>query len=290
MELFLQTVINGLGLGASYGLVAVGLAVVYGIGKVVNFAHGEFLMVASYAALASVAAGFPYWLAALVGIVCAGVLGVLVERLLLAQGLYSAPEHASIIVMFALSLGLQNLAQIIFGSDAKRIESPLTSVRVGSSAIGLDGQRFVTAILAMLILAGLAWWLRASRLGTQLRAISQNPRGALYSGINASGLRTVTFVLGAVLAGVAGVLLAPSSSVYPGVGLTAVVAAFTVVTLGGLGSVTGAIVSGFLVGLVYAFVATYVSTSWTEAVGWLVVISILLARPQGLFGAKPTRA
>ena len=289
MELLLQTMLSGAVIGASYALVAVGLTIVFGIGKVVNFAHGEFFMAAGYGVVIGLALGLPYGVAVLFALLLVAVLGLVVEKVIIARGLYEADEHVSIIVTFALALGMTNVAQLLAGSNSIATRSSLTAVRLSVGDVGIDGQRAITAVAAVLVLTGLVLWLRRTRTGMQLRAVSDNPLGALYSGINVRRIRTLAFVLGVVLAGVAGALLAPVLTVYPTMGQTAVVTAFTVVVLGGLGSVGGAALAGFLVGVGYAFVATYVSVDWTTGVGWLLVIVMLLARPRGLLGAKQMR-
>jgi branched-chain amino acid transport system permease protein len=290
MDLLLQTLLSGVALGASYGLVAVGLTFVFGIGKIVNFAHGEFAMVAAYLLLIGLDAGLPWIVAMILGIAGVCVLAWLLELGIIARGMYDAHEHASIIATFAISLILANGALLTFGSSSRRTESPMTDERISIFGASLDGQRAFTAVLALLALAALAGWLRRGRLGLQLQAVSQNPRGALYTGINVTRVRRIAFILGVGLAGFAGVLVAPTTTVYPSMGQTLVVTAFTVVILGGLGSVNGAAVGGILIGVLYAFIATYVSVQWTTAVGWMLVIVVLLLRPQGLFGERPVRA
>jgi branched-chain amino acid transport system permease protein len=290
MDLLIQTMVSGLALGASYGLVAVGLTFVFGIGKIVNFAHGEFAMVAAYLMVIALSNGLPWVLAMILAVVGVCLMAWLLEVTVIARGLYGAHEHASIIATFALSLILANGALLLFGTAARRAESPLTDDRIDLFGAGLDGQRAFTAVVSLAALVALTYWLRASRLGLQMQAVSQNPQGALYSGINVRLVRRVAFVLGVGLAGVAGALVAPTMTAYPSMGQTLVVTAFTVVILGGLGSVKGAAYGGIMIGLMYAVVATYVSVQWTTAFGWLLVVVVLLLRPQGLFGERPVRA
>lgn len=290
MDLLIQTLVSGIALGASYALVAVGLTFVFGIGKIVNFAHGEFAMVAAYLMVIALSAGMPLILAMVVGVVGVAILAWLLEVTIIRRGLYGAHEHTSIIATFAISLILANGALLLFGTSARRVDSPLSDAKVSLFGAGLDGQRAVTAVVALIALVGLAYWLRGSRQGLQMQAVSQNPRGALYSGVNVRRIRRLAFVLGVSLAGLAGVLVAPTMTVFPSLGQTLVVTAFTVVILGGLGSVNGAAIGGLLVGIVYSVIATYVSVQWTTAFGWLLVVVVLLVRPQGLFGEKPVRA
>jgi branched-chain amino acid transport system permease protein len=290
MALFLQTILSGIVLGASYALIAVGLTIAYGIGKVVNFAHGEFVMIAAYVAVVMVTAGVSYPLAVCGAVAAAAVLGIVIEKVIIAPRLYSSQEHASIIVTFALALALTNGIQMWAGTDPRQLRTSLTRYRVVLGDISIDGQRALTAVISVVVMVLLGLWLTRSRSGMQLVALSQNPRGALYTGINVSRVRTIAFGLGTALAGLGGALLAPTLSVYPSMGNPLVVTAFTVVVLGGLGSIGGATLAAFVVGLCYSFVSTYMAVEWTAAFGWLLVIIMLLARPQGLMGAKPTRA
>jgi len=290
VDLLLQTLVSGVTLGASYGLVAVGLTFVFGIGKIVNFAHGEFAMVAAYLLVLALGQGVPLLVAMVLAVVGVCVLAWLLEKTVIARGLYGAHEHVSIIATFALSLIMANLALLLFGPSARRVDSPLTSDRLELFGAGVDGQRALTAVVSLTALTMLAAWMRRSRLGLQMQAVSQNPRGALYTGINVRRVRQIAFILGVGLAGVAGVLLAPTMTAFPSMGQTLVVTAFTVVILGGLGSVKGAAFGGILIGVLYAFIATYVSVQWTTAVGWSLVMVVLLLRPQGLFGERPVRA
>jgi len=289
MELFAQTIVSGLVLGASYGLIAVGVTFVFGIGKIVNFAHGDFIMTAGYVLVVMLGLGVPWWLAIILGVVGALIAGFIVE-LLVVKRLYKAPENSSLLAMFALSLIISTGAQIVFGTTPLRPYSPFSGETVVVFGVNVDGQRFLTAIVALVLLTALSIWLRRSRLGLQMQAVSQNPRGALYSGLNVRRIQQTAFLLGIGLAGIAGVMVAPTVTVSPAMGFPLVVTAFTVVILAGLGSVTGAVLGGLIIGLLDAVIATYVSVQWTTAAGWMLIIIVLLVRPQGLFGQKPVRA
>lgn len=290
MDLLVQTILSGLVVGASYGLVALGLTIVYGIGKIVNFAHGEFAMVGGYLLAITMSFGVPWPLAMILGVLGVLVFGWIIERVMVAPRLYKAHEYASVVAFFALSLLLTNGALLIFGSQPRRIESPLSAEQVTLLGASIDGQRVFTAVVALVALVSLGAWLRGSRLGLQMQAVSQNPTGAQYTGVNVPRLRRIAFVLGAGLSGLAGVLIAPTLTAYPQLGFNLVVTAFTVVILGGLGSVYGAALGGLLIGLVYSGIATYVSVQWTTAAGWIIVVLVILLRPQGLLGEKPVRA
>jgi branched-chain amino acid transport system permease protein len=289
MELVVQTLVSGLILGASYGLIAVGVTFVFGIGKIVNFAHGEFVMTAAYVLVIMLGMGVPWWLAMLAGVGGALIAGFILE-ITVVRRLYRAPENSSLLAMFALSLIMATGAQLFFGTTPIRPQTPFLGTSVSIFGANVDGQRFLTAIVSVAGLAALSIWLRQSKLGLQMQAVSQNPRGALYTGINVRRVQQIAFLLGIGLAGVAGVLLAPTTTVTPSMGFPLVVTAFTVVILGGLGSVVGAALGGLVIGILHAVIATYVSVQWTSAAGWMLIIIVLLLRPQGFFGQKPVRA
>lgn len=290
MNLLLATLFSGLVVGASYALVAVGLTIIFGIGRIINFAHGELVMAGAYGTYLAVQLGMNYFLAAVFGILLSALLGFIIEKGVVARGLYTADEHSAIIATFAIGLILSNVALIAFGPDSKNVESPLIDVNIGIGAISTDGQRALTALIAAIVLVALAIWLRRSRTGLQVQAVADNVRGAMYSGVNIVRIRTLAFVGGSAMAGLAGALLAPSMTVFPTMGQTNVVIAFTVVILGGLGSIGGATIGGLFIGIVYALVATYLDAQWSTALGWALVVVLLLVRPQGILGKRPVRA
>jgi branched-chain amino acid transport system permease protein len=290
MELIMQTISGGLIIGLTYALAASGLTLVFGIGRIVNFAHGEFIMIGAYGVVIALSLGLRYPLACVFGVVLVMVVGFVVERGLIARGLYEADEHSAIIVTFALGLLLTNGALIIFGPESFRVDSPLLGERISLGVLSTDGQRGLTALISIAVLIGLSVWLKRSRFGLQMVAASQNAAGSLYTGINVKRIRTIAFVIGASMAGLVGVLIAPTMTVFPSMGQNNVVIAFTVVILGGLGSVSGAAIGGLVVGLVQSLVSTYAEAQWATAAGWILVIIILLVRPQGLLGKKPVRS
>lgn len=289
MQLVAQTMTTGLLLGSLYAIVAVGLTIIFGLGRVINFAHGEFTMVAGYGVAFVTGTAFGYLGGLVLGMVVAVALGLLVEKFIIARGLYDAPEHVTVIVTFALAVGLANLALLLAGSTPIAVRSPFDGLDLQLAGVSLSGQRTFAAATGVVCVSLLTLWLRRSSMGLQVRAVAQNPAGALYSGINIRRVRQVGFGLGAGFAGLAGALTAPILTVYPTMGSSAVVIAFTVVVLGGLGSIGGAVLGGVIYGVMYSFVSTYVSVEWTTAVGWATVIVMLLVRPRGLMGSEPTR-
>lgn len=284
MELFVQTIINGLILGAGYALVAVGLTVIFGTLHIVNFAHGAFFALGAYAVLQLENAGLPYLLSIPLAVVIVAAIGFVLEMSIVRRALYDRGEHGSIIITFALSQAIVASIILVVGPDPIPVESPFGQTAISVFGFFISAQRLFIASTAIMVLAGFAFWLRRSVRGQQILAVSQNAKGALYSGINVPFIRSLSFLLGTAAAGLAGALLAPLISAFPTMGDANVIVAFTVVILGGLGSIGGAMLGALVIGIANALFETYVSVSWTPALGWILVILVLLFWPQGLMG------
>lgn len=284
MDLFVQTIINGLILGSGYALVAVGLTVIFGTLHIVNFAHGAFFALGAYAVLLLQHAGLPYLMAIPLAVMIVAAIGLLVEVTIVRRALYDRGEHGSIIITFALSQAIVAAIILIVGPDPLPVRSPFGQTAISVFGFFLSAQRLFIAVASILVLAAFATWLRHSVKGQQILAVSQNARGALYSGINVPLIRGLSFLLGVAAAGLAGGLMAPMISAFPTMGDANVIVAFTVVILGGLGSIGGAMLGALVIGLANSLFETYVSVSWTPALGWILVILVLLFWPQGLMG------
>lgn len=284
MDLFVQTIINGLILGSGYALVAVGLTVIFGTLHIVNFAHGAFFALGAYAVLLLQHAGLPYLMAIPLAVMIVAAIGLLVEVTIVRRALYDRGEHGSIIITFALSQAIVAAIILIVGPDPLPVRSPFGQTAISVFGFFLSAQRLFIAVASILVLAAFATWLRHSVKGQQILAVSQNARGALYSGINVPLIRGLSFLLGVAAAGLAGGLMAPMISAFPTMGDANVIIAFTVVILGGLGSIGGAMLGALVIGLANSLFETYVSVSWTPALGWILVILVLLFWPQGLMG------
>ena len=284
MNLFLQTLANGLVLGTSYAVIAVGLTLVFGILHIANFAHGAFFAIGAYAVLLLSGWGVPYLVSLpLAVLIVAGVAWV-TEFVIIRRAIYGEGHHGSIIVTFALGQALVASLILIFGPDPQPIGSPFAQSTWQGLGILIAGQRIFILVASILVLAGFGAWLKYTVKGQQVLAVAQNPRGALYSGINVPMIRSLSFVVGVAAAGFAGALLAPIVTAYPTMGNTTLITGFTVVILGGMGSISGAMLGALLIGIANAMFETYVSVSWTPALGWILVIAVLLLWPQGLMG------
>jgi branched-chain amino acid transport system permease protein len=293
MQLFLDVAINGLITGTFYVLIAVGLTLIFGILKIVNFAHGEFYMLGAYAyTLPALEWGWNPWVCLLSAFGLAAVTGIIVERLLM-RPLYTGyskssalRDEYSIIITFGLSLFLMNLATQVIGPNSYTGPKLVHIPRIELGFLFLNGERVATLGVAIAVMIALALFIRYTPWGKQIQAVAQNRFGASLSGINTARASVLVFGIGGGLAGLAGGLLAPLYHAYPHVGSLPAAEAFVVVVLGGMGSVAGSIVGGLLLGVIQALGAVYISYAYQNVFGFLLMILILLLRPWGLFGER----
>lgn len=285
----------GLSMGTFYALMAVGLAGIFGILKVINFAHGEFFMLGAYGyALTALSLGLDPYLALLPAFAVGGILGLLVERLLM-RPLYEGQligetgamrDEYSIIITFALSLFLMNLAVQVFGPYPMQGPGLIADERVTFGPITTSGHRLVATGVGVLILLGAVGFLRFSPWGKMIQATAQNRFGAAIAGIDTSRVNLGVFGLSGGLAALSGALLAPIFHADPFVGALPAVKSFVIVVLGGMGSVPGAIAGAYILAFLEQFGAVYISGVYQDAYGFVLLILVLLLRPQGLFGER----
>lgn len=279
----LNIVAIGVLLGGIYALVSVGLNLIFGVIRVVNFAQGEFVMLGMYGTFAAYATlGIDPYLAVVLVVPALFVLGAAVQRVLLAP--LRAEPTMQIFATFGLLLLLQNLVLAATRGTAYSVGSPLAqiSVAVGPVQIGLS--RLIVLAAATLVALGLGVFLRRTMLGRAIRAVAQDRQAAILMGVNAERIYMITFGAGAALAGLAGCLLTPIYTLSPQIGTNFILPAFAVVVLGGLGSVLGAYVGGFIVGMTEALAGYYLDPALKHAVLFAVFILVLVVRPSGLFG------
>lgn len=286
-------IVTGLMMGAFYGLMAVGLSLIFGILKVVNFAHGEFFMVGAYAyTLLSLKLGVPLWLALPSSFVAGMLVGWLTERLLM-RPLYAKytswsvmRDEYAIIVTFGLSLFLMNLANQVVGPYPYRGPQLVDWSRVEIGPLMLSGHRLVASLLAFAMLVLTYSFVRYSRWGKEIQAVAQNRLGASIAGINSTRVSSTVFSLCGGIVAFSGGLLAPLFHAFPAVGVFPALKSYVVVVVGGMGSIIGSIVGGLLLGVLESFGAVYISYAYRDTFGFLILMLILLFRPQGLFGEK----
>jgi branched-chain amino acid transport system permease protein len=290
LNLFPQFLVNGLVNGASYVLVAVGLTLVFGILHIVNFAHGEFYMLGGYAAItASTAFGLPLIPALLVVVMCMAAFGMLVERVVF-QPLAKRDSSNAIIASFGLSVLLQNGALLIFGAQPRALKTDLAGIPLQFGSVFLTGQRLLIVVVTIAIVTALMLVLRFTWTGRALRAMAQHPTVAHISGVNVRKIAVITFAIAAAMAGVAGALTSSVFLVQPTSGAMLVMKAFTVVILGGMGSIAGAVLAGVGLGVIEAMVSGYIGNELRDMIGFFLVIAMLLIRPQGLLGQSTERS
>ena len=293
MALLLQTLTLGILQGGLYALMAMGLSLIFGVLRAVNFAHGEMAMFGAYAAYFAVAGlGAPLPLAIVAAGLAGSLIGYATNRFILAPIYKRRMDNRDefvVIATFMLSQFLIAVATLGFGTAYRRVPGFWNYNLRLFNVIFISGNRLSAFAAAMLVVAALFYLVHRTDLGRAWRALTQNPLGAASVGIDVRRYADLAFATAGALTGIAATLMAPLGVVYPGLGVVVVVKAFVVVIVGGLGSIPGALVAGLLLGLVEALGSVYVSSSYTEAYGSLLMIAVLLCRPAGLFGLVQRR-
>jgi branched-chain amino acid transport system permease protein len=286
VDFVFQILVNGTMAGLVYVLMALGFTLIFGIMRVVNFAHGELYMVAAYAVfLLNGALGLNYFAALAAAALLVGLFGVVLERLLFRPLL--GMELNGMIMALAVSITLQALALIVFGPMDLAVPRPVAGVvRLGAVVFPLD--RLLVAACALVTLFAFYMFLQHSRLGLAMRAVAQDEPIAAVLGVRPHRIHSAAFGIAAGLAALAGGLMAPVYTVLPYMGELPMLKAFVVVVLGGLGSIPGAVVGGLLIGMTESVFATLADTIVASIVSFAIVVVIIAFRPQGLMG-QPTR-
>jgi len=289
MEILVQQALDGLMIGAAYALMAVGLTIIFGLMDVVNFAHGEFYMLAAFLLfqLAGVM-GVSYFLALPLAVLAVGILGVAVQRTLIRrlQGRSRLSYlYATSIATIGLSITLQNTAQLAWGAVPKSIPQPFPVQPILLGDIALSPIRLFILGASVVVIALLGFGLMRTMAGRMIRATFQDRDAAALIGLSVDRIDALAFGGGAMLAALGGALLGSAFQVYPTMGGLATLKAFVVVILGGMGSFPGAIAGGFLLGVSESLAAGYLSAGLKDAVGFVVVVAVLMIRPTGLLPA-----
>jgi branched-chain amino acid transport system permease protein len=283
LEAFLQHLVNGLVLGGTYALLGIGLTLIFGLMNVVNFAHGEFYTLGAYAAFATLAGlGLPFLTAIPAAIAVGIALGALCERVLL-RPLRGESIDSVMLVMIGVWIAMQNTELLVWGGVAKSIPQPFSTRPLVVGALGIAPLRLFVFAVAIALIVGTHLLIHRTRLGRAMRATFQDADTAALMGVRIRRIHTATFALGSGLAAAAGALLGPIFLVYPSMGDLASLKAFSVVILGGLGNLAGATVGGLLLGVAEELGAGYISSGYRDAVGFVIIILVLLVRPAGLF-------
>lgn len=277
-------VLNGLTLGVAVILVALGLTIIFGLLDVINMSHGEFYAVGAYAALALGAAGINFWLLLVLVPILMLPLGMIIERVLIRKVFDSGDRHVTtLLVTFGLGLIAEDLLKVGFGPNTFRPPTPISGATEIFGIILPNYRLFLIAFGAMVVLA-VAYVVYRTRLGAMVRAAAFDRNMAASLGVPVSLVYAGTFAFGISLAGLAGVLLAPIYSVFPTMGRDFILLAFTVVIVGGMGSIWGAVVAGLLLTQVQALASLVISPVWTDPIVFGTMVAFLVFRPQGIFG------
>ena len=281
---FLAYLISGISLGSVYAIIALGYTMVYGIAKMLNFAHGDVIMVGGYISLLAMTnLGLPWPIAVLLAMLVCTVLGVVIEGLAY-RPLRSAPSLAVLITAIGVSYFLQNAAQLLWGASP-RSYTPIISGSLSLGSLSISYVSLLTIAMCIIIMAGLTAFTSKSKMGKAMRACSEDKGAAQLMGINVNRTISLTFAIGSALAAIAGVLLCSfNTSLMPTTGSMPGIKAFTAAVFGGIGSIPGAFLGGILLGVIEALAKAYISTQLANSIVFAVLIIMLLVRPAGLLG------
>ena len=287
MDKLIQTLISGLSLGSIYALIALGYTMVYGIAKMLNFAHGDIIMVGAYAVITAVfTMGLPPFIAILISIALCALLGIVIE-FLAYRPLRQAQPRAVLITAIGVSYLLQNLALLIYGSEQKAFPTIVALPTVHIGGVYIDGITLATLVVTAVIMVALSLFINKTRMGKAMRAVSEDKEAAELMGISVNRTITVTFAIGSALAGVAAIFYgAAYTYIRPTTGAMPGIKAFTAAVFGGIGSIPGAMLGGILLGVIEQLSKTYISTLWADAIVFGVLVVVLVVKPTGLLGKK----
>lgn len=286
---FISYLLSGLSLGSVYAIIALGYTMVYGIAKMLNFAHGDVLMVGGYAAFITFCSmGLPMPVSIIFAMVVCTVLGIVIERVAY-KPLRQANSLSVLITAIGVSYLLQNLALLIFGANPKSFQSfvPFGALKLADGALTISSESIVTIIVCLLIVICLVTFINKTKAGQAMLAVSEDKGAATLMGVDVNGTISMTFAIGSALAAIGGILLcsayptlAPTTGAMPGI------KAFVAAVLGGIGSIPGAFLGGLILGVLENLSKAYISTKLSDAIVFSVLIIVLLVKPTGILGKK----
>lgn len=285
---FLSYLISGISLGSVYAIIALGYTMVYGIAKMLNFAHGDIIMIGGYVSFVAVSSlGLNPWIAMVIAMAVCTLLGVLIERFAY-KPLRQATSLAVLITAIGVSYLLQNAALLIWGANPKVYTSIISgTLNLFGGKLSVSYISLLTVAACIIIMIALTVFTSKSKLGKAMRACSEDKGAALLMGINVNRTISLTFAIGSALAAIAGVLLCSSyPTLMPTTGSMPGIKAFTAAVFGGIGSIPGAFIGGILLGVIEALAKAYISTQLSNSIVFAVLIIVLLVRPVGLLGKK----
>jgi branched-chain amino acid transport system permease protein len=288
---FLSYLINGISLGSIYAIIALGYTMVYGIARMLNFAHGDIIMVGGFVVFTIVSTlGLSPWLGLLVAVAICTVLGIVIEKVAYCP-LRGASSLAVLITAIGVSYLLQNVALLIFGSNARQFTSiiNLPNLKLADGRLTISAVTIVTIITCIVIMVGLIAFINKTKIGQAMLAVSEDTGAATLMGINVNKTISITFAIGSALAAIAGALLCSAyPSLTPYTGSMPGIKAFVAAVFGGIGSIPGALIGGVILGVIENLTKAYISSQLSDAVVFSVLIIVLLVRPTGILGKKIT--
>lgn len=284
MNQFFMQFINGLNIGSIYALIALGYTMVYGIAKLINFAHGDVIMVGAYISFISMKFGLPWWLAVIISIVACAVLGVVMEKVAY-KPLRNASRISLLITAIGISYLLQNLFQLIFGANPQPYHAFITLPALNLGGISIQANYYIAFSVSVLLMILLTLFVNKTTMGKAMRAVSEDEGAAKLMGINVDTTISLTFAIGCALAAIAGILYANCyPMINPTLGSLPGIKAFIAAVLGGIGSIPGAVIGAFILGMVEAMTKAYISSQLTDTIVFAILILMLVFKPAGILG------
>ena len=283
----MQQVVNGLIVGSIYSLIAIGLTMIFGVMNISNFAHGDFSMGGAYVAVfvMGILPGWLGWVGSLLAsLALVGLLGVILERSIFRPLLTRWTDLDIIMVSIGLFIVLENLAQLFFGATPRMLPDPFHGATINLGLFSTSLMRLFCIAFSVVAIITLQIYLNNARMGIAIRATAQNRNAAQLMGININRIYAMTFAMGSGLAGMGGVLYGTLFAIYPTMGAMPTLKAFVVTILGGMGNIRGAIFSGLILGVAETLGGNYISMEYKDAIGFVIIILVLLVIPHGLFG------
>lgn len=287
---FISYLVNGISLGSVYAIIALGYTMVYGIAKMLNFAHGDVIMIGAYVVFTVVSGlGLPPVAGILVAVALCTLLGITIERVAYKPLRMAASPLAVLITAIGVSYLLQNIALLIYGANTKSFTSVVTvpALKLAEGQLTISGETIVTIAACIVIMAGLTLFIKKTKAGQAMLAVSEDKGAAQLMGINVNATIALTFAIGSALAAVAGVLLCSTyPSLTPYTGAMPGIKAFVAAVFGGIGSIPGAMIGGILLGIIEILGKAYISSQMADAIVFAVLIVVLLVKPTGILGKK----
>lgn len=285
---FISYLINGISLGSVYAIIALGYTMVYGIAKMLNFAHGDVIMVGAFTVYTIVSTmGYPVWLGIILSVIVCTLLGVLIERVAYKPLRNAASPLAVLITAIGVSFLLQNVALLLFGANAKSFTSVvgIPGIKLAGGQLNITGETIVTIAACIIIMIALSLFIKKTKAGQAMLAVSEDKGAAQLMGINVNATIALTFAIGSALAAIAGMLLCSAyPSLTPYTGSMPGIKAFVAAVFGGIGSIPGAMIGGILLGVIEIFSKAYISSQMADAIVFAVLIVVLLVKPTGILG------